>query len=160
MATRFIFLPKDAELPGANGPQLTTVNDRPVLAFDASADEHCFWTAVAPQNMSGALSILVFYVMASANSGAIYFQAQLEAVTPTDALDLDSSTGFDTANLTGDNPAATVGYMKAQPLTLTNVDSIAPGDLFRLRFNRDADNASDTATGDLYVLAIEFRDSA
>jgi hypothetical protein len=160
MATRFIFLPKDAELPGSNAPQLTTINDRPVLAFDASTDESCYWTAIAPQNLSGALTAVVYYVMASATSGAVAFQLALEAITPTDALDLDATTGFATATDSGDSVPATAGYMSGQIVTLANTDSIAPADLFRLRFNRDADHAGDTATGDMLVLAIEFRDAA
>lgn len=43
---------------------------------------------------------------------------------------------------------------------MTNADSIAAGDYYRLSLNRDADNASDTATGDCYVLAVEVRDAA
>lgn len=160
MATRFIFLPKDAELPGSNAPQLTTINDRPVLAFDASTDESCYWTAIAPQNLSGTITVVIFYFMASATSGAVYVQTALEAITSGDALDLDAATSFGADNTVGDSVPATAGYMSGQLLTLSNADSISPGDLFRLRFNRDADNAGDTATGDMYVLAIEFRDSA
>jgi hypothetical protein len=158
MATRFIFLPGQAESPTT--AQLTVVNGRPVLAFDAATDEYAYWTAIAPQNLSGTITVVIYYFMASAVSGAVYVQTALEAITSGDALDLDASTSFGADNTVGDSVPATAGYMSGQLLTVSNADSIMPGDLFRLRFNRDADNAGDNASGDMYVLAIEFRDSA
>jgi hypothetical protein len=160
MATRYTFSPLQAEFPTSNFPQLMMVNSRPVLAFDAGTDETCYWTFVAPSNLTGALTVWVYYIMASATSGDIYFQASLEAVTGGDALDLDAATSFDSANTHGETALATAGYMRPISITLTNNDSIAADDLVRLRINRDADNASDTATGDCYVLAVALRDSA
>jgi hypothetical protein len=42
-------------------------------------------------------------------------------------------------------------------LALSNADSMAAGDYCALKFRRDADNGSDTATGDLKVWAAEMR---
>ncbi|MCC7208324.1 MAG: hypothetical protein IT323_13535 [Anaerolineae bacterium] len=160
MATRFIFTPESAQFPATNFPQLLKVNDRMVLAFDAGTDENAYWVFVAPQGLTGTITVLVHYIMASATSGALYFQGALEAVTPGDAVDLDATTSFDTANSGNGNVPGTAGYEQAISITMTNADSIAAGDVVRLRLNRDADNASDTATGDAYVLAVEFRDAA
>jgi len=44
-------------------------------------------------------------------------------------------------------------------ITLTNADSVAAGDYVRIAINRDADNGSDTATGDAYLLAVEVREA-
>lgn len=158
MATRYIFLPDDAELPASNAPQKTTINDRPVLAFDASTDETCYWTAVAPENIIGPLGVTMYYMMASATSGAVQVQVSFESITHADALDLDTSTSFDTDNNGGDSVPATAGYMHKQAITIDYGDSMVAGDLFRLRFRRDADNGSDTATGDMYLLALELKD--
>jgi len=55
-----------------------------------------------------------------------------------------------------------VGNTQDISVTLTNNDSIAVGDLCRLRLNRDADGSAitDSATGDAYVLGVELRDAA
>lgn len=160
MATRYNFSPLAAEFPASNFPQLLLSNRRPVLAFDASTDETCYWTAVAPQGLSGTLTLIILYAMASATSGSVYFQAALEAITPGDSVDTDATTSFDTANSGNDAVPGTAGYVDSVSITLTNADSIAAGDLFRLALNRDADHGSDTATGDCYVLAVELRDAA
>ena len=160
MATRFVGDPLGASFPASNYPALTLVNRRPVLAFDAGTDETAYWTFVAPQGWTGTVTAVVSYMMASATSGAIYWQAALEAVTAGDAVDLDAATSFDTVNSGNGTVPGTAGYMQQISITMTNADSIAAGDLVRLSVNRDADHASDTATGDALLLVVELRDGA
>jgi hypothetical protein len=160
VATRAIFTPYSAEFPSSNFPQLTQINQRPALAFDASTDETAYWTGIAPAGLTGTLTLVVSYIMASATSGAVYFQAQIEAITDGDATDLDATTSFDSANSGNATVPGTAGYIDQISITLTNADSLAAADYFRISLNRDADNASDTATGDAYVLVVELRDSA
>lgn len=161
MATRSIFTPYSAEFPATNFPQLLLSNRRPVLAFDASTSETCYWTFVAPQGITGTLTLVVSYAMASATSGGVAFDAALEALSSGDAIDTDAATSFDTAN-TGTDAAVpgTAGYMEQISITLTNADSIAAGDLVRVSLARNVAHASDTATGDCYVLSAELRDGA
>lgn len=160
MATRFVFLPGSAEFPATLFPQFTYINRRPVLAFDAAADETAYWTFIAPQGMTGTLTILIHYMMASATTGSVYWEGILEAITPGDATDLDAGNSFGTTNSGNGAVPATAGYEQSISITLTNNDSIAVGDYVRLSINRDANHASDTATGDAYLLAVEFRDAA
>lgn len=160
MATRFIGTPYSAEFPASNFPALTLSNRRPVLAFDAGTDETAYWSFIAPQGITGTITCVVTYAMASATTGAVYWQAALEAITAADAVDTDATTSFDTANSGNGTVPATAGYMQQISITMTNADSIAAGDYVRLSVNRDADNASDTATGDAYLLAVEIRDAA
>jgi hypothetical protein len=164
MATRAILTPNSAEFPGSNFPQLTlsdATRRRPVLAFDATTEETCYWTFVAPQGLTGTVTLLVFYGMASGTSGGVAFGASVEAVTPADALDLDAGDSFDTENVGTDAAVpGTAGYMESVSITLTTADSIAAGDLVRVRLARKVANASDTATGDALVFAAEFRDAA
>lgn len=154
----FTGTPYSAEFPASNYPQLTLSNRRPVLAFDASTDETAYWTFIVPQGGVGtSLTCIITYAMASATSGAVYWQAQLEAITPGDATDTDAATSFDTANSGNGTVPGTAGYVGTVTITMTNADNIAAGDLVRLSVNRDADNGSDTATGDAYLLAVELR---
>lgn len=128
MATRVVFTPFAAEFPSSNFPALTMSNRRPVLAFDASTDETCYWTGVAPQGFAGTPTVVVTYAMASATSGSVYFQAALEAITAADAVDTDATTSFDTANSGNGTVPGTAGYIQQISITMTNADSIAAGD--------------------------------
>lgn len=161
MATRYTFSPVKATFPSANSPALTAINLRPVLAFDASTDETAYFdNNVAPEGLTGTITVTIHYVMASATSGSVRWQAALEAVTPGDATDLDATTSFDTSNSNGATVPGTAGYLGTVAITMTNTDSIAAGDYFRLSINRDADGTSgtDDATGDAYLLVVELKD--
>jgi hypothetical protein len=52
----------------------------------------------------------------------------------------------------------TAGYLTATSFTLSTVDSWAAGDYVRVLLDRDV--ATDTATGDIFVFAVEIRDGA
>lgn len=160
MATTFATLtPFSAEFPAANFPQLTLINQRPVLGFDASTAETAYWTIIIPQGFTGTMLAVVHYMMASATSGKVDFIGALEAVTDGDATDLDAGTSFDTGNaITAPTVPGTAGYIDEFTITMTNQDSAAVGDYARFSLQRDATDATnDTATGDCYVLAVELR---
>ncbi len=161
--TRFALLPLSAEFPASAFPQLTLANRRPVLAFDAATDETCYWTVFVPQGFTGTMTAVITYMMASATSGTVGFQMQVEAVTDADATDLDAGTSFDSVNNSASTTVpATAGYIDQISITLTNQDSAAASDYLRFSLNRDADGSAitDSATGDAYVLGIEIRDAA
>ena len=163
MATRFVGLPHSAEFPSSNFPQITQINARPVLAFDAATDETAYWTDVAPQGLTGTITLVITYCMASATSGTVGLQAQIEAITDGDATDLDATTSFDSVNNSASTTVpGTAGYIDQISITMTNADSLAAADYYRISVNRDANGSAitDSATGDLYLLAIELRDAA
>jgi hypothetical protein len=162
MATRCVWSPLTAEFPASNFPQLTLINRRPVLAYDAATKETAYFSFVAPQGVTGTLTLVVTYMMASATSNLVDFEAQVEAVSDGDATDLDAGDSFDTANTqSGVTVPGTAGYIDQVSITLTNSDSLAAGDYVRIALARDAaDGTNDTATGDAYVLQVEFRDGA
>lgn len=159
MATLFVFSPLSAEFPASNWAPLSLVNSRPVLAFDAGTNESAIWSFVAPQGITTPLYAIVHYIMASAVSGDVDVDVSVEAITPGDAVDLDTTDSFDTVNSTDNTTVpGTAGYEDDISVTLTNNDSIAAGDMCRIKVTRDA--VSDTASGDMRVLAVELRDSA
>lgn len=159
MGSRFVFLPNSAEYPASNFPALALVNRRPALAFDASTNETCYWSAVVPQGWTGPITAYIYYIMASATSGDVDVDVAVEAITDADATDLDAATSFATTNSADNvNVPSTAGYLDVIPVTLTNDDGAAAGDYIRFSLTRDA--ASDTAAGDMYVLAVEIRDAA
>lgn len=154
-------IPESASFPSSNYPALSLVNARYALAFDTTTSETCYWTAVAPQGLTGTWTAVISYMMASAVSGGVAFDVAVESVSSGDALDLDAAASFDSVN--GGSDAAvpgTAGYMEQISITLTNMDSIAAGDFVRFSLARDVADAADTAAGDCYVIGVEIRDGA
>ena len=161
MTTRFVGTPLSAEFPASNYPQLTLSNRRPVLAFDDSTSETCYWTTVIPQGWTAPATAVISYAMASATSGGVAFDVAVEALTSGDATDTDATTSFASVNTGTDaGVPGTAGYMEQISVTLSNLDSATAGDLVRFSLARATSNATDTATGDAYVFALEIRDGA
>jgi hypothetical protein len=159
--TLMIFGAHDADLPssafarpGMDG------QGRSFLAFaGATADESAYFVGIAPQGMTGTATLIVTYRMASATTGSVRFEALVEAITDADAVDTDSASSFDTTNSAGATVPGTAGYIDQLSITLTNKDSIAAGDYFRIQLRRDQDGTTgtDDATGDAQVLAVELQ---
>lgn len=126
------------------------------LALSESFDTPQFH---APQGLTTPITAIVTYRMASATANNVAMDLSLEAISDGDAVDTDAASSFDTANASGDVAVpATAGYIDQMSVTLTNNDSIAAGDLVRMRGTRTTPASS--AAGDMQILAIELRDSA
>ena len=148
---------------GGCGRALWSTPMRPVLAFDDTTSEVCYsppFRMPASYTGAGTLKADIEYAMLSATSGGVVFGVSVEAVTPGDALDLSGSASFDTENTNSGTVPATAKYLQEITVTLTNKDSVAAGDMVRLKLARKPADASDTATGDAYVLNVCVREEA
>lgn len=145
-----------ASNPATYAVEAGTDPDRIGLAFDASTNEAATFPFVMPQSYGGGtLTLVVTGKMASATTGDVDLDAEVEARSAGEALDADS---FDTANSTDNTTVpGTAGLSFEVSITLTNKDSVAVGDLVRLRLTRDA--VSDTATGDVEIYGVDLRES-
>jgi len=147
-----------------NGPEFGVVQNRLYAAYDDTTTETAYTDELvcpAAYTGSGTLKADVYYIMASATSGTVEWEIAVEAITDGDATDLDAGSSFDTVNTGTATVPGTAGYLDVISVTLTNKDSIAAGDLFRLSVARDADDGTnDTATGDARILAIVIREEA
>jgi len=157
MSTILVFTPFNAELPSSSPAELGVTKNRPYVAFGDSGYEYAHFTAVAPQGLPASLSLHIYFIMEAATSGSVVMEAAVEAVTPGDSLDLDAATSFDTYNSVTAGVPAAAGYLTSASVALSNDDSIEAGDLFRIALRRAGADASDTATGDCRVLALELR---
>lgn len=161
MASRADFSPFNAEYPASAFPELRLINRRPCLAYDPGTTEAAYWTLIAPQGITGALTLVLTWIMASAASGAVVWSVGVEAISDGDAVDLDAATSFDTLNqVTSGAVPATAGQLEQLAITLTNADSVAEGDYLRISLARIGANAGDSAGGDAYFLGAELRDAA
>lgn len=160
MATATIILTIPGFFDGSNPPGYETFNSKPRCLFDDSTDEIMHWTFRLPENFSSSLVLKTQYSMASATSGNVIIAAEVMAVTDGDAQAVDSDS-YDTVNTSSATAVpGTAGHMDEISLALTNADSAAAGDWFALRVRRDADNASDTASGDLELIALSLEYTA
>jgi hypothetical protein len=123
--------------------------------FDASTKEQLYWSFRMPADYASGPVLKVQFKMASAVTGNVIVEGRLAAITPGDATDADAK-AFAAANTSSATavPATTAGKVGEISLTLTNADSLAAGDFVVAYLARDAANGSDTAAGDMEVVAV------
>jgi hypothetical protein len=154
-------LPEEAQFLATAFPGYSKVNGSnfPVsgLAFDASTDEAAFWKVLAQNYGSGNLTLNLFWYADSASSGDVVWGCQIAAITPNaDSQDVETD-GLATAQTATDSHLGTTGQRVHQvAITISNLDSLAADDTVWIRIYRDADNGSDTMTGDAILLLAEL----
>ena len=152
------FTPRDHEPPTSDYATLDTRNSRPVLDFDTTTQEAAVFSAVLPNDYASAgVTIDIFCAMTSATSGTVGWDVAFERTqASTDDIDSDS---FATAQtVTAATVPGTSGHVLKMSINVSDgadMDSVAAGELFRLRVRRDV--ANDTAAGDAELLAVTMR---
>lgn len=161
--TLLIFTPYANEPPAANYATLDTRNQHPTLDFDGSTDEEAVFTGILPTNYgAGGLDVNIWWTATSATSGNVRWQAAIERMDVSSLdIDADSFAAFQSA---GGVPPATSGQIVKTTIVLTDgaqMDSLAAGELFRLKIRRDADGTSgtDDVTTDVELLAVEIQET-
>jgi hypothetical protein len=159
--TLAIFVPLGYEPTSTNYATIGSRNQHPTLDFDTTTQETAIWTGVMPSNYAaGNLVVQVKWAAATATTGTIGWDATFERLN--DAGQDTDADGFATAQtITAATVDATSGNATTTTVTCTagaaGTDSIAAGDLFRLRIRRDV--ANDTATGDAQILAVIVKEA-
>ena len=160
--TLLIFHPYNNEPPSSNYATLDYRNLHPVLDFDPDTDESAVFSAVMPQHYDGGgVTIYIHWSADGATSGNIIWNSAFERIGD-QVLDIDSDS-FATAQASAATAApGTDGYVDIATITHTDglqMDSLAVGELFRIKITRDADNGSDTLTVDGELHAVEIRET-
>lgn len=160
--TLCIFTPLHNEPPSSNYATADLRNGHPVLDFDASTDESAIFTGLLPRNYSGGgLTVTVIWAATSATSGNVIWNSAIERLED-EGTDTDADS-FATAQASAAvAPGATNGALQYTTITHSsgaNMDSLAAGELFRIKITRDADNASDTMVGDAELFGAEIRET-
>lgn len=155
-----VFRPRHAEPVSSNGATFDLRNQHLVLDFDDTTNESAVFGSVLPQSYGGGgITVYIHYLMTSATSGDIDWDVAIERIGD-GQQDIDSD-GFAAVNSVDNTTVpATSGHLDIVSVTFTNgadMDSLAVGEGFRIKITRDA--ASDTATGDAELWAIEIRES-
>lgn len=158
--TLCVFGPLQAETPTTNFAALAYRNRHPVLLFDTATQEAAFFTTVLPRHYGGSgITVYVHWAASTATSGTVGWDVAFERIGAA-VQDLDSD-GFATAQtVTAATVSGTSGNVSITNVAVSdgaNIDSIAVGETFRIRVRRDV--ASDTATGDSELLAVELKET-
>lgn len=157
----FRFHPYSSTPTTANYATHDNRNQHPVLDFDADTDEHAVFSDIWARNYAGSgLTVYVHYSMETATSGAVVWNVALERIGD-EVQDVDSD-GFAAVQTVTDTVPGTCGHVGVAAITFSDgaqMDSVAVGELYRLKVTRDADNGSDTATGDAELHGVEGKET-
>lgn len=156
-----ILHPYNNEPPAANYATLDTRNGHVVLNFDAATDESAIFSAILPRNYAGG-GVTVYLHMTDANdttaAHASYWDVSFERDTAQD-IDADDFAAVQSNHV---HPNGTSGIPVICTITFTDgaqMDSVAAGELFRLKVTRDANNVSDDWANDAQLLAVELKET-
>lgn len=159
--TLVVFLPQANEPPASNYATLDTRNGHSTLDFDATTDEAAVFTAILPRHYGGGgITVNLHWLATTATSGTTRWQTAFEKIG---GQDLDSD-NFATANASGSSANGTSGIETITPIAHASgsaMASLAAGDAFRLKVNRDADGTTgtDDMTGDAELIAVELKET-
>jgi hypothetical protein len=151
------FTATDNQPPAADFATLDTRNSIAVLDFDDATDESAVFVSIIPEGASlgSGLKIRLHWMASTATSGDVVWDVSLERMT----TDLDSDS-FDTIASGTAAANGTSGILTVTEITLTTIDSVTAGDGYRLKITRDADNGSDSMSGDAELVVCEVRSAA
>jgi hypothetical protein len=155
--TYAVFTATDNQPTATAFATLDTRNSIAVLDFDDATDESAVFVSIIPEaaSLGSGLKIRLHWMATTATSGNVVWDVSLERMT----TDLDSDS-FDTIASGTAAASGTSGILTVTEITLTTIDSVTAGDGFRLKVTRDANNASDTMTGDAELVVCEIRSAA
>jgi hypothetical protein len=136
---------------------LDTRNSIAVLDFDDASTESAVFVGVIPEaaSLGSGLIVSLRWMATTATSGDVRWSVAWEKSN----TDLDSDS-FDTATAATATTNGTSGIVNVTNITCTTIDSLAAGDLFRLRVQRIGGDGADTMTGDAELIAVEVRSAA
>jgi hypothetical protein len=156
--TLAVFAPDHNQPPTSNFASLDTRNAILVLDFDDSTDESAIFLSILPRNYSGnGLTVDIDWVATTATTGDCVWQGAFERMN----TDIDSDS-FASANSSTSTTSGTSGVITRTSIAFTNgaqIDSLAAGEPFRLRINRDANSGSDTMVGDAEMICVQLRET-
>lgn len=159
--TLVTFRPQQAESPSTLYGVFGTRNAHPYLAFDAATNWNSIFTGVLPNQYYGnGLTVNIYWMAASATSGNVVWNAYIER-DDVGTLDLDAAS-FAAAQTATTAANGTSGVLSLTTITFTSgaqMDSLAAGEQFRIKVERNAASGSDTMTGDAQITMVEVRET-
>ena len=155
-----IFTPLHNEPPSSSNATLDTRNSHPCLDFDAASPEEAVFSAIMPRHYAGGgITVYLHYAMSSAEANTVDWDAAFERIGD-QQLDIDGDSFAAAQSVDNTTVPGTSGLVDIVSVAFTNgaqMDSVAVGELFRLKVTRDATN--DDAAGDAELLGVELKET-
>jgi hypothetical protein len=148
------FTPRDNQPPATAFATLDTRNSIALLDFDTATEEAAIFVGVIPEAavLTSGITVRITWTAATATSGDCRWGAQWMRCN----TDIDSDS-FDTATEATTTTSGTSGIPSVTSITCTSIDSLAVGEMYRLKIYRDTTDAADTMAGDAELLTVEVR---
>lgn len=155
-----VFVPP-GEPPAANYATFDTRNQHPVLDFDDATDESIVFTGILGEHYAGGGVTVSLYLTDTNDTNAdhkSYWDVSFERMIGLD-IDADSFAAVQSGNI---SPNGTSGIPVVLAIAFTDgaqMDSVAAGELYRLKVTRDANNGSDDWSGDAELLCVKIMET-
>ncbi len=158
--TLAIFTPLHNEPPSSNAMTIDLRNQHPVLDADTTTGEDAIFTGIMPRNYAGTTGVTVYvhWAASTAITGTIGWLVAFERIGI--ALDIDADSFAAANTIVAVTVSATSGIVVITNITFTDgadMDSVAVGELYRIKITRDV--ANDTAAGDAELLGVEIKET-
>lgn len=158
--TLLVFAPQNNEPPASNFATLDLRNQHPVLDFDPSTNESAVFRGVMPRHYaSGGVTVYLHYAMTSAEANTVDWDVAFERIGD-QQLDIDGDSFAAVNSVDNTTVPGTTGLVDIVSVAFTDgadMDSVAVGEMFRLKVTRDA--SSDDASGDAELLLVEIKET-
>lgn len=155
-----IFKPAEYEYQSASQATFDTRNNHLILDFSDSSSEVAVFSTVMPSSYAdGGIIIRSHVAFTSATAGSGLLNFYFERIG-NELADLDTDE-FSTATSMAIDVPPTSGSVVITTINIPDgagVDNIAAGESYRLKAERDSQNATDTASGDLELTKLELRE--
>jgi hypothetical protein len=154
--TLIVFNALANEPPSASYATLAFRNGHPILEFDQTTQEVAIFSGIMPRHYAGGGITVYLHWAAVPTTGTVGWDVAFERIGAAQQ-DIDAD-GFAAAEtVTAATVDGTSGNVTVTSKDMTTLDSIAPGEAFRVRVRRDVTN--DTAAGDAQLLAVELKET-
>lgn len=133
-----------------------------VWDFDAATDEYLDFLCRLHGYQGNGLTFRFQWSASTATSGSVMFGLAIRRLAD-DAEDFDTTSHSYTYNETATSPPSAVGELQYGTITFndgSDMDSWADGELAVVRARRNADDASDTMSGDFELWALIGEETA
>lgn len=158
---RQFLAPEEAQTLAASFPQFqrNLGTNFPVsgLAFDAAATETAYWKLIAVAYGSGNITCLIDWYADTASTNAVKWSVQIAAITQnTDTQDVETKALATAQTATTTHLGTTAQRLQQSSVTISNLDSVAAGDMVWISVARLGADAADTMAGDVILVGVEL----
>lgn len=158
-----VFTPLQNEPPASSFATLDTRNGYLVLDFDDATDEAAIFRGFMPTNYSGGgFTVIVMWMATTATTGTISLDVAFMSVSDdADDLDTKSFAAFNNANPTTASASGEVDYATVTFTDGADSDSVAAGEMFFLKVQRDGNGttSTDNMSGDMELVQVVVKET-